>query len=98
MDNLKLMLARVTNVCRIEKKVVLAIQYYDNQTAEISFVDIQRNNPDFQIANLMNVGDEVLASPCEENRIYRFHRKRWLIQRIYVSSLKRLILKVKPFF
>ena len=89
--------ARVTNVCRRPEKVVLAIQYYEGEDA-ISFVEISKGDRNFDRADVMTVGDEVLASPCEGNKVYRFRRSYWLIQRLYVLLFKRLIFKIKPLF
>lgn len=88
-----LMPARITNVCRNAKGVELAIQYYEE--AEISFVDILHGKEDFEKASSMRIGDEVMASPCEENKVYKY-LKHGRLQRFYVMFFKRLINQVKP--
>ena len=94
MENKVLLPARITNVCRNSEKVVLAIQYYGSE-AEISFVEITKENEDFAKAARMHIGDEVKASPCEENKVYEYCRHCWAV-RLYVIVLKRLIAKFKP--
>ena len=85
--------ARVMNVSRTPKKVVLAIQYYGGEE-EIPFVEMKEGEENFESALSMQIGDEVLASPCEENRIYKFFHYRWMLQRLYVIVFKGLFTKL----